>query len=99
MGEKQSVSGNQTPWEQASDWFGRTIAIVVVMVAPGLAGGWLDGKFGTRICTLFGFGLGIFLAVVALIVFTRLKPAVGDSFKAGEAGGLKSMDRDSQDSA
>ncbi len=96
MGEKQSVSGPQTPWEQASDWFGRTIAIVVVMVVPGLAGGWLDGKFGTRIFTLLGFGIGMFLAVVSLIVFTRLKPAVGDSFKAGKAKVPDPVDRDSQ---
>jgi hypothetical protein len=68
----------KTPWEQASEWFGRTLAIVILMVAPGAAGAWLDSQFGTGFLTVFGFGLGMVLAITMLIVYTKIRPPVGD---------------------
>jgi hypothetical protein len=49
------------------------------MVGPGLAGGWLDNKLGTKFITMIGFAVGMGLAVIALVIFTKIKPAVGDS--------------------
>lgn len=74
------MAGTQTPWEQASEWFGRTLAIVVVMVTPGAAGAWLDARLGTTVLAVLGFGFGMLLAITMLLLFTKIRPAVGDSF-------------------
>ena len=57
------MAQERTAWEQASDWFGRTIAIVLVMVAPGAVGAWLDDQFKTEFLTGVGFLFGMLLAI------------------------------------
>lgn len=68
----------KTPWEQASEWFARTIAIVLVMAAPGAAGAWLDGRLGTSFIAAIGFVLGMILAIGLLMIFARIKPIHND---------------------
>ncbi|MBM4000334.1 MAG: AtpZ/AtpI family protein [Planctomycetes bacterium] len=41
--------------------------VAVMMVGPGLAGHWLDGRLGTRFCALVGFGLGIAIGLYYLL--------------------------------
>ena len=72
------VPENKTAWEQASEWFGRTIAIVLVMVAPGAAGAWVDGRMGTSFLAALGFVLGMVLAIGLLMLFSRIKPIDND---------------------
>ncbi len=72
------MAESKTAWEQASDWFGRTIAIVLVMIAPGAAGAWLDGQLGTGLLSGLGFVLGMALAITLLLVFTRIKKIDND---------------------
>lgn len=74
----ESNPQSKTPWEQASEWFARTIAIVLVMVAPGAFGAWLDGRLGTNFFAVMGFMLGMVLAVVLLMIFVRIKPIHND---------------------
>jgi len=72
------VPESKTPWEQASEWFARTIAIVLVMVAPGAFGAWLDGRLGTNFIAGLGFVLGMVLAIALLMIFVRIKPIDND---------------------
>lgn len=69
---------SKTAWEQASEWFGRTIAIVLVMVAPGAAGAWVDGRLGTSFLAALGFVFGMVLAIGLLLLFARIKPIDND---------------------
>lgn len=69
---------SKTPWEQASEWFARTIAIVLVMIAPGALGAWLDKQMGTNFITAIGFAAGMVLAITLLMVFVRIKPVAND---------------------
>lgn len=77
----------KTPWEQASEWFARTIAIVLVMVAPGALGAWMDERSGTSFIAAVGFGLGMILAIGLLMLFARIKPIAndGDIMKSGSS--------------
>lgn len=65
----------QTPWERSSEWFGRTIAIVLVMIAPGFAGNFLDQKFGTQLFMPLGFATGVILGISVLVILgNKLTP-------------------------
>jgi hypothetical protein len=72
------MAKSKTAWEQASDWFARTLAIVGVMVAPGALGAWLDGRIGTSFLAAAGFVLGMVLAIGLLMLFTRIKAIDND---------------------
>lgn len=71
--EKQSIEsdGGGTPWEQAAQWLSRTLATALLMVIPGLLGAFLDQKFGTAFLAPVGFGLGLTLGTVGLLVLVR----------------------------
>ncbi len=56
------------PIAVAMEWVGRIFVLGIEMVLPGLAGQWLDAKFGTTPwITLVGFGLGLTLAIMHLV--------------------------------
>jgi hypothetical protein len=65
----------------AIDWVSRVLAVLLVMVVPGLLGSWLDRQFATRWCTAAGFLLGMLAGMVGLVVlvarFNALHPARG----------------------
>ncbi len=52
-------------------WFSRTVAIVAVMVVPGLGGAWLDHRWGSTLCTPAGFLIGMALATTLLVVIAK----------------------------
>jgi len=57
---------------QAIEWVSRILAIVAVMVLPGLGGIWLDGRFGTSgVFTLLGFGLGLVVGIASLLAVVK----------------------------
>lgn len=59
----------------ALDWVSRITTIALMMVLPGIAGYWVDGKLGTRaLFALLGFGLGMFVGMWQLIKQTRNAP-------------------------
>ncbi len=59
-------------------WLSRTIAVVILMVSPGLIGTFVDKRLGTMFFTPAGFLLGIVLATVSLLVLAqKLAPPAG----------------------
>ncbi|QDV26878.1 hypothetical protein [Aureliella helgolandensis] len=65
-------------FEQSTQWLSRTIAVVILMLAPGLAGRYLDERLQTTWLTPAGFGIGIALATIFLLTLaSKLIPAAG----------------------
>lgn len=59
----------------ALEWVSRILAIVAVMVLPGLGGSWLDARFGTNFLTFTGFALGLTIGMICLIAVVKaVKP-------------------------
>lgn len=58
-------------FDQTLTWFSRTVAVVAIMVGPGLFGAWLDHRWGSSFFTPAGFLLGMALATTALIVIAQ----------------------------
>ncbi|MCA9155935.1 MAG: hypothetical protein KDA38_14155, partial [Planctomycetales bacterium] len=61
---------SDSPAAEAFAWVGRIGAVIVLMVSPGIAGGWLDDRFGTKFLSLAGYGVGLVLGLIALIAIT-----------------------------
>lgn len=59
------------PMVVAFEWVARITTVALEMVLPGLAGSWLDGKFGTGFIALVGFALGITVGIWHLLVMTK----------------------------
>ena len=62
---------SRPPLAIASEWVARITAVSLEMVVPGLAGLWLDERWGTRFIGLLGFGLGVAVGIWHLLVLTR----------------------------
>ncbi len=58
---------------EASDWIGRTLAAMLAIALPGLAGHWLDGYLGTKFITPVGIIGGMVLATTSLIMLLQAK--------------------------
>ena len=56
---------------QASEWLGRALAVVLVMIVPGFLGSWLDEWLGTKLFMPLGFGLGMVAGTTALVIIAR----------------------------
>lgn len=71
---------NQPPGEErppmavAMQWLSQITTVVMEMLLPGLAGHWLDNRWGTSFIALLGFGLGITVAIMHLIAMTKPRP-------------------------
>lgn len=63
-------SGDRPPLAEAMEWASKVMAIVVVMVLPGLAGQWLDKKLGTGFIVFVGFAFGLTMGMYCLLVMT-----------------------------
>jgi hypothetical protein len=60
-----------TPVVIAYQWAARIISLAMEMVAPGLAGLWIDRRLGTKVVfTLLGFAGGVTLAIWQLVRMT-----------------------------
>ena len=57
----------------AMEWVSRILAVVIVMIAPGLLGGWLDNRWGTGFLTLLGFAVGLTAGTAYLLMVTKSK--------------------------
>ncbi|MHB1033686.1 MAG: AtpZ/AtpI family protein [Pirellulales bacterium] len=60
----------------AMEWVSRITAVALEMVLPGLAGHWLDQRWGTRFLALTGFALGVTAGIWHLLVMTRTVPGI-----------------------
>ena len=59
------------PIAAAMGWVSRIITVALEMVLPGLAGQWLDRRWGTSFIGLIGFALGLTLGIWHLLQMTR----------------------------
>jgi hypothetical protein len=55
----------------AMAWVARIFAATVMMVAPGVGGQWLDGRWQTRVFGPVGFVLGLVAGIAYFIAVTR----------------------------
>lgn len=55
-----------SPVGDAMVWVSRIIAIGLSMFLPGVAGGWLDARFGTQFLGPLGFVVGLASALWSL---------------------------------
>lgn len=65
----RSPSGS--PISEALAWASRIIAIGLAMFLPGVVGGWLDERLGTRALGPAGFVLGFTAALASLASLAR----------------------------
>ena len=59
--------------KEGMDWVSKITTVAMEMVLPGLAGMWLDKRFGTGFLALLGFALGVPLGIWHLIAMTKSK--------------------------
>ncbi len=65
------TSNDKSPLAAAAQWVGRIVAVGLEMVLPGVAGKWLDERWGTSpLLTLGGFVLGMVGGVWHLLLMT-----------------------------
>ncbi len=70
---------NRLIWADASAWIGRIFAIMFFMIAPGLAGVWMDRYFGTKFISGIGFIIGMVLGIGVLLALVNVKrPSLED---------------------
>ena len=50
----------------------RAIAVMILMVIPGVLGGYIDKWLNTQFFILIGFGLGIGIAIFGLLYVSRI---------------------------
>ena len=62
---------SESPIGEAMSWASRIMAIGLTMFLPGVAGGWLDGRLGTRVIGPIGFVLGFAVALAWLVNLGR----------------------------
>ena|SRR5579863_10016046 len=62
---------SRPPLLVAHEWLTQITTVVAEMVLPGLAGHWLDRRWGTEFLALIGFALGLTVGIWHLIVITR----------------------------
>ena len=75
---------DRPPLAVGMEWASRIFAVALEMVLPGLAGQWLDKRWGTGFLALLGFALGVTLGIWHLLVMTR---ATNRSHKDGDLPG------------
>jgi len=61
----------RSPIAIGMEWVARIFAVSLLMFLPGVAGQWLDERFGTSILALLGFGFGLVAGMTALLVMTK----------------------------
>lgn len=69
-----SSSNEPSPVSEAMVWVSRILAVAAMMVLPGLAGQWLDKRWGTGFLGLVGFAFGMVSGIAYLLTMTKLPP-------------------------
>ena len=76
--DNKATGDPRPPLAVAVEWVSQITTVVAEMVLPGLAGQWLDNRWGTSFLTLVGFALGLTVGIWHLIVMTRPKTGGSD---------------------
>jgi hypothetical protein len=69
------------------EWVSQITTVVAVMVLPGLAGQWLDDRWGTGFLALVGFALGLTVGIWHLITMTRPRGRGTPTIRLGSENG------------
>ena len=65
-------SENRPPMALALEWVSKITVVALEMVLPGLAGHWLDGRYGTEFLAILGFLLGMTCGMWHLLTMTKV---------------------------
>jgi F0F1-type ATP synthase assembly protein I len=57
--------------DKGLEWLSRTLAIMIIMVGPGMLGRFLDGYFGVHFLAPVGLIVGMVLGTTLLLVLAR----------------------------
>lgn len=69
-------------------WVSRILAVTAVMVLPGLAGQWLDKRWGTNFLGVAGFVFGLVSGIAYLLIVTKLPSSGSGRLRTdGRSGG------------
>ena len=68
---KQRRDEDRKSVQASLNTFSRVIAVMVLMLSPGLVGYFLDNWIGTQFLMVVGFAIGIILAVFGLILVVK----------------------------
>jgi hypothetical protein len=71
-GESSESDADRIESQANTNAVSRAIAVIVLMLLPGIAGSYLDGWLGTRFFVLIGFGLGIGIAIFGLLYVGKI---------------------------
>ena len=83
--EDKGRDDSRPPLLVAQEWLTQITTVVLEMLLPGLAGQWLDHRWGTKFLTLVGFALGLTVGIWHLIAMTRPKTsATGQDQSSGQ---------------
>ena len=69
---------DRPPLAVAMQWVSRVTTISLEMVLPGIAGHWLDNRWGTSYLALLGLALGLTIGLRQLIAMSREAPGPRD---------------------
>ncbi|MGE5194167.1 MAG: hypothetical protein ACM3U2_16850 [Deltaproteobacteria bacterium] len=94
---KEPTGDRRPPLAVAMEWVSQITTVVAEMVLPGLAGQWLDRRWGTKFLGLTGFGLGLTVGIWHLLAMTRSRNA-GPPAKRSDSGGATDT-KDTPDSS
>lgn len=87
---KKPSGDERPPLAVAMEWVSQITTVVAEMVLPGLAGQWLDNRWGTGFLALVGFALGLTVGISHLIAMTRPKPGAPQQGGNAQDGGSES---------
>ncbi|PHR87050.1 MAG: hypothetical protein COA78_37475 [Blastopirellula sp.] len=59
------------PAAVAYEWVGRIFAVCIEMIAPGIAGIWLDKQLGTEFIVILGFAFGTVIGISHLLIMAN----------------------------
>lgn len=90
-------SNEPSPLSEAMVWVSRILAVTAAMVLPGLAGQWLDKRWGTSFLGIAGFILGLVSGMAYLLTMTKLPTggAIGSRTKGQSGADAPGDDKDS----
>jgi hypothetical protein len=75
---------SRSPIADAVEWVSRITVVALEMVLPGLAGQWLDERYGLSFLALLGFALGLTVGIWHLLVMTKPRDKNGSLDEADE---------------
>jgi hypothetical protein len=81
------------PLAVAMEWVSQIGTVVAEMILPGLAGQWLDRRWGMKFLGLIGFGLGLTVGISHLLAMTRAKSAEQPGSRSETGGTTETKDR------